>query len=228
MQRHMDDIYSFLEPFEKNDALALIDTVERWQEKAMAEFDLHFVHASDEWYILAEKQLPDEESYDDYLQLENGVGMVRLMLDEFEEEWKVAVAKRQAFMKIPDTERPANMFKKEKITVITGRLVYPYICDMAERTMSAFPEKEIQVLPIINHFFGERITVTGLLTGQDIIKQCKEVNLGNRLLLPENVLRSGETVLLDDITVEDIQKSLQVPIDIVKSSGYGFLDCILK
>ncbi len=227
LSKYRDGLFP-LEPFEKNDALALIDTVERWQEKAMAEFDLHFVHASDEWYILAEKQLPDEESYDDYLQLENGVGMVRLMLDEFEEEWKVAVAKRQAFMKIPDTERPANMFKKEKITVITGRLVYPYICDMAERTMSAFPEKEIQVLPIINHFFGERITVTGLLTGQDIIKQCKEVNLGNRLLLPENVLRSGETVLLDDITVEDIQKSLQVPIDIVKSSGYGFLDCILK
>ena len=94
--------------------------------------------------------------------------------------------------------------------------------------MEQFPQKELQVIPIRNDFFGEMITVTGLLTGTDILAQCGEMELGERLLLPENVLRSGETVLLDDLTVEDLQKTLQVQIDIVKSSGYGFLDCILE
>ena len=115
----------------------------------------------------------------------------------------------------------------EKLSVITGRLSYPYILQMAERLMKEFPQKEIRVLPIRNDFFGEMITVSGLLTGQDIIAQCKNVDLGQRLLMPENLLRSGEIVLLDDITTIDIQNSLQVEVDIVKSSGYGFVESIL-
>ena len=81
---------------------------------------------------------------------------------------------------------------------------------------------------IINEFFGEMITVSGLLTGQDIIRQLKDKPLGERLLLPENLLRSGEEVLLDDVTVTDLEKALQVKIDIVKSSGYDFVDTVLK
>ena len=216
LSKYRDGLYP-LEPFDKEDAIALIDTVEKWQKKALREYGLHFAHASDEWYILAEREMPDEESYDGYLQLENGVGMVRLMLAEFEEALDAAVKnKAEGFT-------PA----KEKISIITGRLVYPYILRMAEQLMEAFPEKEIQVLPIRNDFFGEMITVTGLLTGQDIIAQCKEKNLGERLLLPENLLRSGEIVLLDDITTIDIQNSLQVSVDIVKSSGYGFVESVL-
>ncbi len=216
LSKYRDGLYP-LEPFNKEDAEVLIDTVEKWQQKAMDEYGLHFVHASDEWYILADREMPDEDSYDGYLQLENGVGMVRLMLEEFADALDRACEKRKEGF-VP---------KKEKVSLITGRLAYPYILRMAERLMEAFPEKEIQVLPIRNDFFGEMITVTGLLTGQDIIKQCKDVSLGARLLLPENLLRSGEIVLLDDITTIDIQNSLQVPVDIVKSSGYGFVEALL-
>ncbi len=215
LSKYRDGLYP-LQPFDKNDAVALIETVEKWQHKAMEEYGLHFVHASDEWYILADRDMPDEDSYDGYLQLENGVGMVRLMLAEFEEVLAEACKKKDNIVTV-----------KEKVSVITGRLAYPYILQMSNQLMEAFPEKEIQVLAIRNDFFGEMITVTGLLTGQDIIKQCKEVDLGDRLLLPENLLRSGEIVLLDDITTIDIQNSLQVPVDIVKSSGYGFLESIL-
>lgn len=214
LSKYRDGLYP-LKPFEKEDAMEVIDLIETWQKKALAEYGIHFIHASDEWYILADRPLPKEESYDGYLQLENGVGMVRLMLDEFAESLGDALKEKRAYL-------------KEKISVITGRLVYPYIRQMAEQIMEAFPEKVIQVIPIRNDFFGERITVTGLLTGTDIIAQCKDLDLGERLLLPENVLRSGETVLLDDLTVEDLQKTLQVRIDIVKSSGYGFLDCVLS
>ena len=217
LSKYRDGLYP-LEPFNKEDAIELIDIVEKWQKKALKEYDIHFVHASDEWYILADREMPQEESYDGYLQLENGVGMVRLMIEEFEDALTQADKKRRKGMPI----------EQEKITVITGRLVYSYILQMAQKLMEVFPEKEIQVLPIRNDFFGEMITVTGLLTGTDIISQCKNADLGRRLLLPENVLRSGEMVLLDDITVEDIQNSLQVQADIVKSSGYGFVECVLK
>lgn len=223
LSKYREGLYP-LEPFNQEDACEVIDMVERFQQKAMEEYGIHFIHASDEWYILAEREMPEEESYDGYLQLENGVGMVRLMIDEFEDALEQEKEKRLA-----DTENDeAEAFKQEKLTIITGRLVYPYIQRMADCVMEAFPEKEIQVLPIRNDFFGEMITVTGLLTGGDILAQCKDVDLGDRVLLPENVLRSGETILLDDLTVEDLQNSLQVPIDIVKSSGYGFLDCIMR
>ena len=216
LSKYRDGLYP-LEPFTKEDAIKLLTTVEKWQAKAMEEYGIHFVHASDEWYILADRAMPDEESYDGYLQLENGVGMVRLMLEEFAEALNEAKEKKQKGLRI----------KEEMLSVVTGRLVYPYIRKMAEEIMEVFPQKAIQVLPIRNDFFGEMITVTGLLTGTDIIAQCKDKELGSRLLLPENLLRSGERVLLDDITIDDIQKSLQVTVDIVKSSGYGFIDTIL-
>ncbi|MBO4987403.1 MAG: DUF512 domain-containing protein [Lachnospiraceae bacterium] len=216
LSKYREGLYP-LEPFDKKDAEILIDTVERWQQKAMEEYGLHFVHASDEWYILADRDMPDEESYDGYLQLENGVGMLRLMINEFDDALNEACNKKvKGFVPV-----------KEKVSLITGKLAYPYILQMAKRLMKEFPEKEIQVFPIRNEFFGEMITVSGLLTGQDIIKQCKDVDLGERLMLPENLLRSGEIVLLDDITTIDIQNSLQVEVDIVKSSGYGFLESIL-
>lgn len=226
LSKYREGLYP-LEPFTKEDAHEVIDRIERWQQKALDEYGLHFIHASDEWYILADRELPAEESYDGYLQLENGVGMVRLMLTEFEDALEAASARRLAYFAGDREICPAGWFEKEKVTIITGRLVFPYIQQMAERVMERFPEKELQVIPIRNDFFGEMITVTGLLTGTDILAQCRDKNLGQRMLLPENVLRSGETVLLDDITVEDLQNSLQVSIDIVKSSGYGFLDCIL-
>ena len=216
LSKYREGLYP-LEPFDKKDAEILIDTVERWQQKAMEEYGLHFVHASDEWYILADRDMPEEDSYDGYLQLENGVGMLRLMLNEFDDALNEACDKKvKGFVPV-----------KEKVSLITGKLAYPYILQMAKRLMKEFPEKEIQVLPIRNEFFGEMITVSGLLTGQDIIKQCKDMDLGERLMLPENLLRSGEIVLLDDITTIDIQNSLQVEVDIVKSSGYGFLESIL-
>lgn len=217
LSKFRDGLYP-LEPFEKEDAKELILTVAKWQEKAVKEYGLHFIHASDEWYILADMEMPKEESYDGYLQLENGVGMIRLMDTEIREELSYAKEEYQDRM---------NTVSEEEITLITGKLVYPYIQKWARLFMDVFPMKKINVLPITNHFFGERITVTGLLTGKDIMEQCKEVNLGDRAVLPENVLRSGEEVLLDDTTLTDLKKALQVPLDIVKSSGCDFVNILI-
>ncbi|WP_026494779.1 DUF512 domain-containing protein [Butyrivibrio sp. WCD3002] len=204
-----------LEPFEKEDALEVIKEIEYWQNKAFEEYGDHFVHASDEWYMIAELPIPEAAIYDDYGQLENGVGMVRLLLDEFDEA--LNELKSGAY-----TDFDPKSFKR-KVSTASGRLIYPYICEMAKRLTEVVPGLEIHVNEIINNFFGERITVTGLLTGQDIIAQLKGKDLGDTLFLPQNVLRAGEDYLLDDVHISDIERELNIKVDILKSGGKDFI-----
>lgn len=217
LSKYREGLYP-LEPFEKEDAEKVIDTIEGYQRQCYEKFGIHFIHASDEWYILADREMPEEERYDGYLQLENGVGMVRLMLNEFEE----AMERRREKDGFPCGEKAGEM------AMATGLLAYPYIRRMAERVMEAYPNIKIHVYPITNYFFGERITVSGLITGQDLMTQLTGQELGTALLLPENILRSGEDVFLDDLHLGDLEKALQVPIIIVKSSGCEFVESILK
>ncbi len=214
LSKYRDGLYP-LEPFTAQDARQVIDQIEDWQRRLYPQYGFHFVHASDEWYLLAGRELPEQERYDGYLQLENGVGMLRLLMNEFGE----ALEDRKA--------SHGDKMCSEKISIATGRLAYPTICRMARQVTEVFPEQQIQVYEIRNDFFGESITVSGLLTGQDIREQLQGKELGERLLLPENMLRSGERVFLDDLTVEELEKALQVKIDIVKSSGREFVDAIL-
>ena len=193
----------------------MLRIIHGWQNKIYPEYGTHFVHASDEWYILAEEELPQEEQYDGYLQLENGVGMLRLLLDEFAEAMEEdRINGRQA--------------RAKHITLATGRLAYRFIKQMAMQMEERYEGLQIDVIAIRNDFFGEMITVSGLLTGQDIMAQLKDRDLGEKLLLPQNVLKSGEPVFLDDYTLDDIEKALQVRIDIVKSSGRDFIEAILS
>lgn len=217
LSKYREGLYP-LEPFTKKDAEQVLDIIHRWQETIFPEFGLHFVHASDEWYLLAGRELPDEEHYDGYLQLENGVGMLRLLMEEFEDSMNGLRA---------DGVMERWNGRRREISVVTGRISFPYIKKLAQRMETEFEGLTVHVYPIRNDFFGERITVTGLLTGQDIMAQLAGEKLGEELLLPQNILRSGETVLLDDYTVEDLVKALQVPVNIVKSSGYDFTESIL-
>lgn len=216
LSRYREGLYP-LEPFTREDAREVLRTIHRWQEEIYDRHGIHFVHASDEWYILAGEELPEEERYDGYLQLENGVGMTRLLLSEFAQGREQLRRERELL----------DLTVREELSIATGRLAYPYIQRMAEEMMEDFPGLKIHVYAIRNDFFGELITVSGLLTGQDILAQLREKPLGSRLLLPQNVLRSGETVFLDDLTVADLEKALQVEINIVKSSGCDFIDAVL-
>ena len=215
LSKYRDGLYP-LEPFDKEDAKQVIECIHRWQKKIYHEYGTHFIHASDEWYVLAEEELPEAERYDGYLQIENGVGMLRSLLDEFEE----------AMTQVESEKRKYDVCGKE-MSLVTGQLAYPYISYMAEEMMRCFPQLTLHVYAIINEFFGEQITVSGLLTGQDMIRQLQGKSLGDRILLPQNVLRSGEDYFLDDITVGDMEKALQVQVDIVKSSGYDFVHTVL-
>ncbi len=222
LSKYRDGLYP-LEPFEKDDAREVIDIIKKYQKIAMDKYDLHFIHASDEFYLLAGEELPDEDTYDGYLQLENGVGMLRLFINEFEEAYYELENMLNSSKQVMES---ANKTKKT-ISLATGKLAYPYIVMFTEKLKTLFPNIELCPYEITNYFFGERITVAGLLTGQDIIEQLKGKNLGEKLVLPESILRSGEMVLLDDVTVAELETALQVKIDIVKSSGWDFVKVLV-
>ena len=114
------------------------------------------------------------------------------------------------------------------LSIATGALAYDYLNEFIRRMKEKCPNLDVHLYKIRNEFFGESITVSGLITGQDLIKQLKGQELGDRLLLPCNMLRSGEDVFLDDVTVSELEETLQVKIDIVKSSGQDFIDAVLK
>ena len=218
LSKYREGLYP-LEPFTKEDAQEVLRCIHRWQEKLYPQYGLHFVHASDEWYVLAEEPLPEAERYDGYLQLENGVGMLRLLLTEFADAMKLLEEQKQV--------RERYVSCGGELSVVTGQLAYPFLQAMVRQMEERFPALHINVYAITNEFFGERITVSGLLTGQDIIRQLQGRELGERILLPQNVLRSGEDYFLDDVTVGDVEKALQVKVDIVKSSGHDFVHAVL-
>ena len=217
LSKYRDGLFP-LEPFTREDAREVLSTIHYYQNESYQKYGNHFIHASDEWYILAGEELPQEENYDGYLQLENGVGMMRLLLNEFEEAVKELQEKISA---------DALDFSSREISMATARLAYPFIRDMAARMMEMVPGLMIHVYEITNDFFGEMITVSGLLTGQDLIAQLTGKELGEALYLPQNVLRSGEEVFLDDVTVTEMEKALQVKVDIIKSSGRDFVNAVL-
>jgi putative radical SAM enzyme (TIGR03279 family) len=216
LTKYREGLYP-LEPFEKADAQAVIAIIEKWQQYCMEHFGIHFVHASDEWYLTAELPLPEEERYDGYLQLENGVGMIRLLLTEFRDALE---AYRQ------DIAHGAKQPSEGQVTLATGRLAAPFLEQLAGEFMQEFPGRRIDVTAIRNDFFGERITVAGLVTAQDLAAQLKDRELGEYLCIPDNMLRSGEKIFLDDRTVAEVEKALQVPVVIVKSSGQNLLDAM--
>ena len=204
LSKYRDGLYP-LEPITAEDAAKTIDIIEKWQKKVYAEHGIHFLHASDEFYILAGRELPEEERYDGSIQL------IRLLTTEVHE----------ALDELEGDE------EEEELSIATGKLAAVYLAGFLEEIKKKFPNRKVHLYPIRNDFFGEMITVAGLITGQDLIAQLKDKLLGSRLLLPECMFRSGEEVFLDDITRQEVENALQVPVNIVKSSGQDFVNAVL-
>lgn len=218
LSRFREGLYP-LEPFDAQSADAALEIIERWQKKLWQSHHTHFVHASDEFYILAGRPLPENERYDNYPQLENGVGMLRLL------DCEVTDALRR--QKRGKRRQEQEAIRPEILSIATGELAYPYLRKQIEKINRQYPQKQVHVYAVRNDFFGERITVAGLLTGQDIIRQLTGQKLGERLLLPACMFRSGEEVFLDDVTRKEVQSALQVPVNIVKSGGQDLLYAVL-
>ncbi|NLL01373.1 MAG: DUF512 domain-containing protein [Clostridiales bacterium] len=201
-----------LEPFSSDDAREVIDTIHRWQSIFLTHYQTRFIFGGDEWYIKAGLPIPDEDSYEGYPQIENGVGMLRSFTDEF-----------HTYL-----DNFSGDDRTKQLSIATGVLASPYLSEMSKALMDKFPNIKIHIYTIENDFFGKNITVAGLLTGGDLTSQLKNKELGESLLLPDALLRHGENILLDDVTVDDIERTLQTRIRIVQSDGKSFIDAILE
>jgi putative radical SAM enzyme (TIGR03279 family) len=200
-----------LEGFQKEEAAAVLEIIHRWQNIFLTHYGTRFIYASDEWYITAGLSIPEADAYEGYPQIENGVGMLRSLFSEFEEYY----------------EELSGDDRQRELSIATGVLAAPYIEQLIGQLKIKYPKLTVHIHTIINHFFGTNITVAGLVTGGDIIEQLQGISLGECLLLPEAMLRNGETVLLDDVTVADMENALQTKIRIVQSDGKSFIDSVL-
>ena len=192
-----------MEPFTADDAKQVVRLVENWQHRLKAAYGTSFVYASDEFYLTAGQALPGYEAYEDFPQIENGVGMLTMLQEEFADAFEA--------LSISHLDRT--------VSIATGRAAAPFIRDLAEKLMKKVAGLAIHVYDISNEFFGPHITVSGLLTGQDIEKQLTDKPLGQALLIPRNALRAGESVFLDDMTVSALSQALGVPVVPVENDG---------
>jgi putative radical SAM enzyme (TIGR03279 family) len=212
ISKHRDHLYKLI-PFDKESCTAVINQVHKWQNKLLKEKTSRVVYLSDEFYINAEMDIPKYKSYEGFPQIENGVGM----LASFNKEVKDALK-----LKKENTALPNRI-----VSIATGRLVYKNIIQLINEIKAVYEGLEVKVYDIENNFFGQYVTVCGLLTGGDVIEQLKGKELGQELLISRSMLREGEHVLLDDYTVEQIEAELGVKIRIVESSGMDFVNSII-
>ena len=197
--------------FDKDGAGKTIDTIEKFQRKFMEKYGTRLVFPSDEFYITAERELPKGDTYEDYPQYENGVGMIRSLTDEFECAFDMA-----------DDED----IKPCSTSIATGELAYDYIRGMTEKAEKRWNNIRCRVYKIRNDFFGETITVTGLITGQDLAAQLKGKPLGDTLLLSCNIIKNDSELFLDDYTISELEKELGVKIRLVGNDGFELFDAI--
>ena len=218
LTKYREGLYP-LENFEREDAQNVLAVIDEIRDKALKELGIRFAYASDEFYILAQKDLPSYEEYDDFPQIENGVGMI----SSFEHDYRELIDNCKAKLQEGMFNLPKNPVN---VTAVCGQLAFPYVEKVYSELFELFDNLSIEVIPITNEFFGENITVSGLVTGGDIIKQLQNKKIGKYLLIPECMLRAKEQVFLDDVTVCDLEKALQVTAIIVKSNGLDIEEII--
>ncbi len=206
---HRDGLYP-LEPYTKETAGEVIDLIDRLNAEFRKEHGEIIAYAADEFYLKAQREMPDADYYNGFPQLENGVGMWALLKSEFEE----------ALDECEITEL------KRKATVVTGKAAYPLICSLSEKAIKKISGLEINVVSAENKLLGEMITVSGLLCGKDIADAVSGTDLGDELIIPPNCLRSEGDMFLDDMTVAQLSEKLGVEVKQNGSSGYELLSAM--
>ncbi len=196
--------------FDKQSAAETIDLIAEFQQKMLDEYGTRLIFPSDEFFLIAQRELPDADYYEDYAQYENGVGMLRSLDDEFETA-------------LSDCDEEIN---ERNVSIATGYSAFDNINMLADRVQKKYPKVKCSVYKIRNDFFGETITVTGLITASDLIAQLKGRELGDVLLISSSMLRRDSDVFLDDLTVQDVENALGVKVQAVDNDGYELFDAI--
>ena len=213
LTEHRDGLYP-LTDFTPSEAMAVIEMIDEFGEECLREFGTRLFFAADEFYIKAGIIVPTADYYEDYPQIENGVGMLRSYADEFE----------SALDDIPFIEEQLDGIRL--VSAVTAEAAYPMIQEFADYLMRRSPKVRVKVIKIINNFFGKSITVAGLMTGKDIAEQLRGIDLGDELIIPANALRHGEDVFLCGMTVDELSEKLGTPIRIVEPDGYSFVEAV--
>ncbi|MCX7923815.1 MAG: DUF512 domain-containing protein [Clostridia bacterium] len=216
--RHREGLCD-LEPFDREASSNVIKQVEAWQERLLEQHKSRVVYLADEFYIMADTHIPEYEHYEDFPQIENGVGLIALLKQEFTEYLDELESGSWAMSK--------SAGKLRHVSIATGVSPYNYIFELAETLMSKYQNLKVNVFEIKNNFFGENVTVTGLLTGSDLVSQLAGKELGTELLISRSMLKSGETLFLDDYTVDMLEKQLNIKVSIVENSGKDFVNKVL-
>lgn len=197
--------------FNEKTAAEAIDVIAETQERSLKEYGRRMVFAADEFYITAKRPVPEAEFYEDYPQYENGVGLVRSLLDETSQA-------------IDEAEYGGG---ERHVSIACGVIAAPCQRKIADNIMKKFPMVDIKIYPIINHFFGETITVSGLITAGDLIAQLKGKELGSELFIAASMLKADEPIFLDDMTLDDVRSALGVKITPTPNDGYIYVEKIL-
>lgn len=200
-----------LKTFNKKTAGDALDIISRFQNEFLKKYGTRLVFPSDEFFLIAERTIPASDYYEDFSQYENGVGMLRSIDDEFMQALECA-----------DYDN-----HKRKISIATGYSAYDTIKRLAVMAEEKYSGLECNVYSIRNDFFGETITVTGLVTATDIIKQLSGKDLGTELLISSSMLRRDTDIFLDDLTVSDVENKLDLKVTAVDNDGFALLDAIL-
>ena len=210
LTKYRDKLFP-LTDFTAEEAGRVIDEIDAFAEKLYAECGSRLFFAADEFYLKSGRPIPSEEYYEGYPQIENGVGMIRSFLEDF----------NMGFEDAADMEKA--LLVERTVSIATGVASYPTISALAERVMSVCPNLKINVYKIINYFFGESITVSGLLTGKDISEQLLGKELGDELYIPKNCLKADEDIFLCGMSVTDLSEKLGVTVSVSENDGYEFV-----
>lgn len=214
LTKHREGLYP-LADFTAEEAGEIIDMINSIGDRHKAEHGTRLFYAADEFYLKAGREIPDADYYEDYPQIENGVGMIRSCSDEF----GMAIEDLIEFAEVVDAPRT--------VSIVTGVASYPMIKSHVEKLESVCPNLTVNIYEIINNFFGTSITVSGLLTGRDIYEQIKDKPLGEELLIPQNCLRHGEDVFLCGMTTGELSAKIGVPVKHTGNDGYELCEAIL-
>lgn len=207
---HRENLYP-MKPFNAEDCSEIIDMVESFAKDTYKKYKSRKFYLSDEFYIKAKRELPSYEYYEDFPQIENGVGMIR----NFEKE---------IYEKISSL---SSCSEKRHISLVTGEIMSSFINKYIDDIKEKWYNLKCNVFPIKNNFFGGEINVTGLVTGGDIISQLKDKDLGEMLLIPESMLRFERDMFLDDVTLKELSEKLNIKTVIVSNDGYDFVEKII-
>ena len=211
LTKYREGLYP-LTTFDKETASKVIDQVEAWQKRLKKETTSNIVYVADEFYIKAQRDIPEYERYENFPQLEDGIGLMAYFTREFDEY--LATMESKTLNKV--------------VSIATGKSAYRFIREKSDKLEAKFNGLKINVYPIENTFFGPEITVTGLITGNELIEQLRDKEIGEYLIIDGKMLKSDEDIFLDDVPLESVKEKLGINIIISESTGVGFIKSIIE